>query len=116
MSSKLTRRDFLRRTSTTAALTAAVTTSAAAQAHQQGWHGDDRVALVPSNCEMCFWRCGILAEVKDGKVLKVQGNPNHPLTQGKLCARGNAGPALLNDPDRLKYPVIREILIERSNL
>jgi thiosulfate reductase/polysulfide reductase chain A len=56
---------------------------------------------------MCFWRCGILAEVKDGKVLKVQGNPNHPLTQGKLCARGNAGTALLNDPDRLKYPQIR---------
>jgi thiosulfate reductase/polysulfide reductase chain A len=107
MSSKLTRRDFLRRTSTTAAIAAAATTTAGAQVRQQGWHGDTRVELIPSYCEMCFWRCGILAEVKDGKVLKVRGNPNHPLTKGKLCARGNAGPALLNDPDRLKFPQIR---------
>ena len=48
-----------------------------------------------------------MAEVADGKVLKLQGNPNHPLTKGKLCARGNAGVALLYDPDRLKYPQIR---------
>jgi thiosulfate reductase / polysulfide reductase chain A len=107
MSSKLTRRDFLRKTGTTAAITSAVATTAGAQVLQPGHRGDTRVELVPSNCEMCFWRCGILAEVKDGKVLKIQGNPNHPLTQGKLCARGNAGTALLNDPDRLKYPLIR---------
>src|SRR5512133_1437862 len=92
MSSKVTRRDFLRQSGTTAALTTAVVTTAGAQVLQTGRRGDTRVELVPSNCEMCFWRCGILAEVKDGKVLKVQGNPNHPLTQGKLCARGNAGP------------------------
>jgi len=48
-----------------------------------------------------------MAEVADGKVLKLQGNPHHPLTKGKLCARGNAGVALLNDPDRLKYPQMR---------
>jgi thiosulfate reductase/polysulfide reductase chain A len=48
-----------------------------------------------------------MAEVADGKLLKLQGNPHHPLTKGKLCARGNAGVALLNDPDRLKYPQIR---------
>ncbi len=48
-----------------------------------------------------------MAEVADGRVLKLQGNPHHPLTKGKLCARGNAGTALLYDPDRLKYPQIR---------
>lgn len=48
-----------------------------------------------------------MAEVKDGKLLKLRGNPHHPLTNGKLCARGNAGVALLNDPDRLKVPQIR---------
>ncbi len=107
MNSKLSRREFLSKTTKTAAVGAAIGASASAQVLQSGWRGDTRVQLVPSNCEMCFWRCGILAEVKDGKVLKVQGNPNHPLTKGKLCARGNAGPALLNDPDRLKYPLIR---------
>ncbi len=48
-----------------------------------------------------------MAEVADGKVLKLQGNPNHPLTKGQLCARGNAGTQLLYDPDRLKYPMLR---------
>ena len=72
-----------------------------------GRRGNERVELIATNCEMCFWRCGVLAEVKDGKVLKLQGNPNHPLTKGKLCARGNAGTQLLYDPDRLKYPQVR---------
>ncbi len=48
-----------------------------------------------------------MAEVADGKVLKLQGNPHHPLTKGQLCARGNAGTQLLYDPDRLKYPMLR---------
>ncbi len=48
-----------------------------------------------------------MAEVADGKVLKLEGNPQHPLTKGQLCARGNAGTQLLYDPDRLKYPLIR---------
>jgi thiosulfate reductase/polysulfide reductase chain A len=48
-----------------------------------------------------------MAEVSDGKVLKLQGNPHHPLTKGQLCARGNAGTQLLYDPDRLKFPMVR---------
>ena len=75
--------------------------------HLPGRRGNEHVELIATNCEMCFWRCGVLAEVKDGKVLKLQGNPNHPMTKGKLCARGNAGTQLLYDPDRLKYPQVR---------
>jgi thiosulfate reductase/polysulfide reductase chain A len=57
---------------------------------------------------MCFWRCGVIAEVAaDGRVVRLEGNPDHPLTQGRLCARGNAGTSLLYDPDRLKYPMLR---------
>lgn len=105
MKSKVTRRDFLRGTATAAVVGTA--TTATAEVRQTGWRGETRVDLIPTNCEMCFWRCGVLAEVKDGQLLKLQGNPNHPLTRGKLCARGNAGIALYNDPDRLKYPQIR---------
>jgi thiosulfate reductase / polysulfide reductase chain A len=72
-----------------------------------GWRGGDRVGKIATNCEMCFWRCGVLAEVRDGKVVRVEGNPEHPLTRGRLCARGNAGVDLLYDPDRLKYPMLR---------
>ncbi len=67
----------------------------------------ERVAVVPSLCEMCFWRCGILGKVKDGRLVRIEGNPDHPLTRGRICARGNAGLGLLYDPDRLKYPLQR---------
>ena len=103
---KITRRDFFRKSTAVAAITGAATV-ASADVHPPGWRGDTRVQQIATNCEMCFWRCGVMAEVADGKVLKLQGNPNHPLTKGKLCARGNAGVALLYDPDRLKYPQIR---------
>ena len=65
----------------------------------------DRV--VPSFCELCFWKCGILAHVKDGRITKIKGNPKHPLSRGRLCPRGAGGTGLLYDPDRLKQPMVR---------
>ena len=58
-------------------------------------------------CEMCVWRCGVRARVRNGVVVKLEGNPEHPGNRGKLCPRGNAGLQLLYDPDRLKFPMIR---------
>lgn len=58
-------------------------------------------------CEMCVWRCGVIAKVQDGVVTKLEGNPEHPANRGKLCPRGNAGLQALYDPDRLKFPMIR---------
>jgi thiosulfate reductase / polysulfide reductase chain A len=81
--------------------------AAGSPSHRPGWSGSDRVEQVPTICEMCFWRCGVLASVKDGVVVKLEGNPHHPLTRGRLCARGNAGIDLLNDPDRLQHPMLR---------
>jgi thiosulfate reductase/polysulfide reductase chain A len=72
--------------------------------HDPGTEGD---RVVPSFCELCFWKCGILAHVKDGRVTKITGNPAHPLSRGRLCPRGTGGTGLLYDPDRLKKPLIR---------
>ena len=66
----------------------------------------DRV--VPSFCGLCFWNCGILVHVKDEKIIKITGNPDHPLSNGKLCPRGAGGSGLVYDPDRLKKPMIRK--------
>jgi thiosulfate reductase / polysulfide reductase chain A len=108
MSPRLTRRDFLGRSAIGALGTAGVALPTGHSAnHPPGWQGSTRVEHVATNCEMCFWRCGVLAEVADGKVVKLQGNPDHPLTKGRLCARGNAGTQLLYDPDRLKQPLLR---------
>ena len=63
--------------------------------------------VIPTFCEMCFWKCGVLAHVKGGRVTKIVGNPKHPLSRGRLCPRGTGGTGLLYDPDRLKRPLMR---------
>lgn len=65
----------------------------------------DRV--VPSFCELCFWKCGVLAYVKDDRVYKIEGNPKHPLSNGRLCPRGAGAVGALYDPDRLRQPLLR---------
>jgi thiosulfate reductase/polysulfide reductase chain A len=64
------------------------------------------VKSIPTFCDICFWQCGVVAKVADGKVIKLEGNPLDPASRGMLCARGNAGIGLLYDPDRLKYPML----------
>jgi len=73
--------------------------------HNPGTDGD---TVVPTFCELCFWKCGVLAHVKDGRVTKIVGNPAHPLSRGRLCPRGTGGTGLLYDPDRLQKPLIRK--------
>ncbi len=65
------------------------------------------VRTVPTVCALCTNKCGVLARVKDGVVVKLDGNPHHPKSQGKLCARGQAALKVTYDPNRLKYPLIR---------
>ncbi len=62
---------------------------------------------VPSVCEMCFWRCPIIGKVKNGRIVKIEGNPKSPTNGHRVCARGNSGIQLIYDPDRLKYPMKR---------
>lgn len=60
-----------------------------------------------STCRMCPAGCGILVRVSNGRARKIEGNPAHPLNQGKVCARGQAGLHLLYHPDRLRYVLKR---------
>lgn len=69
--------------------------------------GTDGDRVVATFCELCFWGCGVNAHVKDGRVTKIVGNPDHPLSRGKLCPRGAGGTGLLYDPDRLSRPLVR---------
>jgi len=58
-----------------------------------------------STCRQCPAGCGIVVRVMNGRALKIEGNPEHPLSRGKLCARGQSGLQLLYNPDRLAGPV-----------
>lgn len=63
---------------------------------------------IPTFCDICFWKCGAIAYVQDGKLWKVEGNPNDPLSRGRLCPRGTGGVGAHYDPDRLKSPLMRK--------
>lgn len=58
-------------------------------------------------CDMCYWRCGITIRSRDGRAVKIDGNPEHPNNRGVVCAKGNAGLMAAYDPDRLKFPMLR---------
>jgi thiosulfate reductase/polysulfide reductase chain A len=57
---------------------------------------------------MCTVRCPIQAEVEDGEVRFLQGNPHVPAMKGAVCPRGAAGLALIKDRERPQAPMIRE--------
>lgn len=112
MTTKLSRRTFLKIAGGGLGATALSTTAGPAGAFSlSGEKPEPRLAsdgAVPSYCGMCFWQCGILAHVKNGRVSRIEGNPDDPLSRGKLCPRGVAGTGLLYDKDRLRTPLIRE--------
>ncbi len=60
-----------------------------------------------SACLVCPSRCGIRGRVVDGRLVRIDGNPLHPLSQGGLCPRGAAGVQLQYHPDRLASPLVR---------
>lgn len=60
-----------------------------------------------SICDNCVNKCGIVAHVAQGRLVKLEPNPAFPKSRSMLCAKGNAGVKTLYDPDRLKHPLIR---------
>ncbi|NIZ61013.1 formate dehydrogenase [Sedimentitalea sp. CY04] len=60
-----------------------------------------------TTCYMCACRCGINVHMKDGKVAYIEGNRDHPVNKGVLCAKGSAGIMQVNAPSRLKAPMKR---------
>lgn len=64
-----------------------------------------RATWYASTCRQCPAGCGILVREINGRPRKIEGNPDHPLNRGKLCARGQAGLQALYDPDRLRNAV-----------
>src|SRR5262249_12692334 len=53
----------------------------------------------------CPAGCGLVAKNRDGRVIKLEGNPDHPISMGALCIRGQAGLQGLYHPDRFRGPV-----------
>jgi thiosulfate reductase/polysulfide reductase chain A len=106
------RRTLLKLLGAAAVSPGAFSKKARAKPMDAGLRRESRVGVepaveIPSICDLCLWRCGILVKVRDGRIVRVQGNPDHPRSKGRLCARGNSGRHQVEDPDRLKFPLVR---------
>lgn len=60
-----------------------------------------------TTCYMCACRCGIRVWIRDGQIRYIQGNPDHPVNRGVLCAKGSAGIMQHASPARLRKPLLR---------
>jgi formate dehydrogenase (coenzyme F420) alpha subunit len=63
---------------------------------------------IKTHCKICNCRCGIIATVEDGRIVKVAGDPDCRKNDGTLCVKGRAMLELQYDPDRLLHPMARQ--------
>ena len=62
-----------------------------------------------TTCRECPAGCGMSVRTREGRAVKVEGNPLSPISHGRLCARGQASIQGLYDPDRIPQALTREI-------
>ena len=72
---------------------------------------EDQVPGIPtwyaSTCAECSSGCGLHVKTREGRPIKLEGNPDHPINAGTLCSRGQAGLQALYNPDRLAGPMAK---------
>ncbi len=74
-----------------------------------------RIEVKNTTCYMCACRCGIRVTLRDGEVRYIQGNPDHPLNKGVICAKGSSGIMKQYSPARLTKPLMRKPGSDRGN-
>ena len=62
---------------------------------------------VRTTCRICYNNCGLLVRVHDGRAVSVAGDPDDPISRGRLCPKGMAALEILNHPRRLRHPLKR---------
>ena len=100
--------DFLAATTVTG-LTAAVKTPKLIKKSEQVHEvrRTPEVKKVKTCCRACIANCGVIATVVNGRVVKLQGNPEDKMSKGRMCAKGLSGIQALYHPNRNKYPMMR---------
>ncbi len=108
------RRDFLKVLGTAGAAVTTVGCASEKVGHLIPYlvHPDQTVSGVSTwyatTCRECAAGCGVIAETRDGRTTKLEGNPEHPLNRGALCARGQSALQGLYNPDRIRAPMVKE--------
>jgi nitrate reductase NapA len=98
-----TRREFIK-----AAAASAVISVAGGPALAQVGKLGESTEWVKSVCRFCGTGCGVRLAVKNGRVVGLRGDPEHPTTKGLVCAKALFLPKIVYSRDRLKYPMVRK--------
>ncbi|MGF6603587.1 anaerobic selenocysteine-containing dehydrogenase [Paraburkholderia sp. GAS448] len=75
---------------------------------------EEKLDIKTTTCYMCACRCGIRVHMREGEVRYIDGNPDHPLNQGVICAKGSSGIMKQYSPARLTQPLMRKPGAERG--
>jgi anaerobic selenocysteine-containing dehydrogenase len=67
----------------------------------------EETKIIKTSCRACIHNCAVLAHVRNGRVVKLEGNPEYPMSHGAMCAKGLSGISALYHPNRNKYPLVR---------
>jgi anaerobic selenocysteine-containing dehydrogenase len=113
MSDKISRRDFLKLASAGAATTAVLTGCGPASRYVQRepytkmpeYTYNGLSTYYATTCRECAAGCGLIVRTMQGRALKVEGNPEHPLNRGKTCSRGQVTVEGLYNPNRVQGPI-----------
>jgi anaerobic selenocysteine-containing dehydrogenase len=76
---------------------------------------EGRIEVKNTTCYMCACRCGIRVTLRDGEIRYIQGNPDHPLNKGIICAKGSSGIMKQYSPARLTKPLRRKPSADRGD-
>jgi anaerobic selenocysteine-containing dehydrogenase len=113
MSEKISRRDFLKLASAGAATTAVLTGCGPASRYVKRepytkmpeYTYNGLSTYYATTCRECAAGCGIIVRTMQGRALKVEGNPSHPVNLGKTCPRGQTTLQGLYNPNRVRGPI-----------
>jgi len=105
----VTRRDFLKLSGGTAVAAGAISAGltpeeAAAKELELRTKGATETTTI---CPYCSVGCGMIVHTKDGKVINTEGDPDHPISEGTLCSKGQSLYQIVNNPKRLLKPRYR---------
>jgi formate dehydrogenase major subunit len=83
--------------------------AAAKSRGSETWHArtEDADRVVKSICPFCAVGCGQNVFVKDGRVTQIEGDPDSPISRGRLCPKGSASKQLVTSPDRVTEVLYR---------
>jgi anaerobic selenocysteine-containing dehydrogenase len=105
--SKFSRRDFLKVGTAAVAAGAGISLLRPAAEPLAAQSGSMEESIVKTTCALCPSGCGLDVRVVNGKAVKVEGNPLHPLNQGVCCLKGQTSLEVLYSPERIQRPRIQ---------